>query len=175
MGSFADMKEILEKLISCMEKEVTIYSMIYKLVSEERTMLVKNRELELAENLNEQNELIFLAYQEENKRMAIMGQAAKMLDIKKRDNSIITVSNIADVVQGEQGTVLKSLRDNLKNVVNSIMDLNQNNVFLMEQGRGNVKNMLDLIINKDGTSVYRKDGRIKSSAMSMSNIINKVC
>ncbi len=169
------MKEILGKLISCMEKEITIYTMIFKLVSEERKMLVKNQELELSKNLDEQNELIFLAYQEENKRMAIMNQAAKMLELEKHGNSIITVSNIADAIQGEYKIRLKKLRDNLKGIVNSISNINQNNIFLMEQGRGNVKNLLDLVINKDGTSVYRKDGRMKSSAMSISNIINKVC
>jgi flagellar biosynthesis/type III secretory pathway chaperone len=169
------MKEILEKLISCMEKEITIYTMIYKLVSEERKMLVKNQELELAGNLDEQNELIFLAYQEENKRMAVMGQIAKILELQKHGSGIITVSNIANAIEGGYRTRLKKLRDSLKSIVNSISDLNQNNIFLIEQGRGNSKNLLDLIINKDGTSVYRKDGRMKSSAMSISNIINKVC
>jgi flagellar biosynthesis/type III secretory pathway chaperone len=162
-------------LIGCMEKEITIYKMIFKLVSEERKMLVKNQELELTGNLDEQNELIFLAYQEENKRMTVMDQAAKLLKLEKRGDSIITVTNITDAIQGEYKTRLKKLRDSLKSIVNNISDLNQNNIFLMEQGRGNAKNLLDLLINKDGTSVYRKDGRMKSSAMSISNIINKVC
>ncbi len=169
------MKELLGKLISCMEKEITIYTMISKLVSQERKMLVSNQELELAKNLEEQNELIFLAYQEENKRMAVMDQTAKKLELQKHGDNIITVSNIADAIQGEYSIKLKKLRDNLRSIVNSIGDINQNNIFLMEQGRGNVKNMLDLVINKDGTSVYRKDGRMKSSAMSISSIINKVC
>ena len=169
------MKELLGKLISCMEKEITIYTMISKLVSQERKMLVSNKELELAKNLDEQNELIFLAYQEENKRMAVMDQTAKKLELQKHGDNIITVSNIADAIQGEYSIKLKKLRDNLRSIVNSIGDINQNNIFLMEQGRGNVKNMLDLVINKDGTSVYRKDGRMKSSAMSISSIINKVC
>jgi flagellar biosynthesis/type III secretory pathway chaperone len=169
------MKELLGKLISCMEKEITIYTMISKLVSQERKMLVSNQELELAKNLDEQNELIFLAYQEENKRMAVMDQTAKMLELQKHGDNIITVSNIADAIQGEYSIKLKKLRDNLRSIVNTIGDINQNNIFLMEQGRGNVKNMLDLVINKDGTSVYRKDGRMKSSAMSISSIINKVC
>ena len=169
------MKEILGKLISCMEKEITIYTMISKLVIQERTMLVNNQELEIARNLDEQNELIFLAYQEENKRIAVMDQAAKMLELVKYDHSIVTVSNIADAIEGGYKNRLNKLRDSLRSIVNSISDLNQNNIFLMEQGRGNVKNMLDIVINKDGTSVYRKDGRMKSSAMAISNIINKVC
>ena len=169
------MKEILEKLISCMEKEITIYTMISKLVSQERKMLVKNQEIELPKNLDEQNELIFLAYQEENKRISVMNQAAKMLELQKHGDGIITVSNIAGAIQGEYKIKLIKLRDSLRSIVDNISDLNQNNIFLMEQGRGNVKNMLDLVINKDGTSVYRKDGRMKSSAISISSIINKVC
>ena len=169
------MKEILGKLISCMEKEITIYTMISKLVSQERKMLVSNQELELSKNLDEQNELIFLAYQEENKRIAVMDQTAKMLELQKHGDNIITVSNIADAIQGEYRIKLLKLRDSLRSIVDSIGDINQNNIFLMEQGRGNAKNMLDLVINKDGTSVYRKDGRMKSSAMSISSIINKVC
>ncbi len=166
------MKEIIEKLSESMEKEINLYSDILKLVRKERDILVSNRELELENNLKEQNELILIALQGEKNRLAITGEIAKRMGIES--NESVTVSNILKNIEGDQKHRLKQTRDSLGKLIVKIGEINNNNIFLIEQSSKNVKHFLDLILTNNSVSVYLKNGKIKTNLSTNNGMINKI-
>lgn len=166
------MEEMIEKLSESMEKEINLYSDILKLVRKERDILVSDRELELENNLKEQNELILIALQEEKNRLAITGEIAERMGIES--NESVTISNILKNVEGDQKHRLKQAGDSLGKLIVKISEINENNIFLIEQGRKDFRHFIGLITDSNSVGVYLKDGRIKSGSGTKNNLINKV-
>lgn len=168
------MEGMIEELSESMKKEINIYSDILKLVRKERDILVNNKELELENNLKEQNELILIALQGEKNRLAITGEIAKRMGIES--NESVTISSILKNIniEGNQKHRLKQTRDSLGELIVKISEINNNNTFLIEQSRKNVKNFLDLILTSNGVNVYLKDGKIKTNLSTNNSMINKI-
>jgi flagellar biosynthesis/type III secretory pathway chaperone len=166
------MEKKIEKLIFCMEKELNIYFNILKLVREERDLLVANKEIELDKNLKTQDDLILLASQEEKSRISIMEEITRTPDMGIY--SQVTISEILKKLEGIQKNSISQLRDQLKKIIAKIKEINQNNILLIVQGRGNIKNFLDILINRENGSIYLKNGKIKLNSNTTRSLINKV-
>lgn len=131
----------MKNLLGCLDNEIGIYEEILLLVEEEKKILVKNEELKLEEIVKKQDQLIKRIDTEEKERKRLL----KKLTEKEKSSAR-----------------LKDKIERIKTLIIKISEINNSNVFLIKQGRNNIRTFLELILEKNNLKSYSSDGRISN-------------
>ena len=126
-------REKVEKLSSCLDKEIKIYEEILKLVAGERDLLIQNQEDGLKAVLAELQQKITAIQEQEEIRLGL-GKESKDAEIGRK-------------------------KDRIKQLVLQISEINNNNVFLIDQGRKSIKAFLDLMLDQYEIKTYVRNGK----------------
>jgi flagellar biosynthesis/type III secretory pathway chaperone len=135
------MKPEMRIFLSCLDDEIRIYQEILLLVEEEKKILVKNEELSLEEVAKKQDRLIKKISEAEEERKKLL----KKLTEKERKSA-----SVEDRIK------------KIKALISRIGVINNTNIFLIKQGRDNVRAFLDLILEKSNLKSYSSDGKISN-------------
>lgn len=137
------MEKKMKDFLNCLDNEIDIYRDILSLVEEEKRILVKNEELQLNEVVKKQDKFIRKIETEEKERIRLLGTLTQ---------------------EEKESEDFKDRMRKMKSLIIRISEVNNNNVFLIEQGRKDIRAFLDLILKKGDSKLYSSNGRISSKS-----------
>ncbi|MBN2073598.1 MAG: flagellar protein FlgN [Actinobacteria bacterium] len=132
------MEQEIKDFLNCMDNEISIYGEILSLVEEEKNILVKNEELNLEKVVKKQEMLI----------KKIDGQEIKRVKLLARLNG-----------EDRRSAGIRNRINKIRQLIMRISEINNTNVFLIEQGQKNIRAFLELILGKNNPGSYLRDGR----------------
>jgi flagellar biosynthesis/type III secretory pathway chaperone len=170
----------LTDLIDCLDQEIEAYEDILKTVLEKQKLLVQNRESELEAllvDLNKKAELVKRLELKrvenlrnlglENKNLTWMENCMKKvknLEEKPSENfkgNIFKGQKFQNIPNDTFEIILKKVK-RIKELILRVSEVNNSNVFLIEQGRKNIKAYLDLLFRQFDNDTYSNVGIMKN-------------
>ena len=148
------MASIIQDLISVLEQERQIYEDLIPIVSQKKTVIIKN-DLDTLQKITEQEQMaIDTVTNLEKKRSEVIFNISIVMNQKAEE---LTLAKIVSLLEGqpEEQKQLAKVHDNLKYAVQQIMNINSQNKSLIEQSlemiEFNMKIFLKAIILKNMT------------------------
>lgn len=151
------MASLIDELIDILDKEYEIYSNLIPIAREKTQIIVQNDTEALQIITAKEQEAIDKITALENKRGNVMENIKTVLG-KKEDLNLSTLINLLDQQQNEK-RALSTLHDKLKEVINTLVVVNNRNKSLIEQSLEMIEfnmNFLQSTRMSPGDNTYTK-------------------
>ncbi len=153
------MQVLIKELIECLDQEIDAYRHILNLISQEKELLVQNREEDLERLLLDLDEQVKKARYLETDRVKI----TKRMGVANEGTTWFASEKQMEAFAGkEMAAQITERIEKIKGLVLKISEINNNNVFLINQGRKNIKAFFDLILKQHDSRTYTNNGKIGS-------------
>lgn len=153
------MEEQINKLIDCIEKEIEAYKNILELSQSQKEALLNNGEEMLSSIAESQNSLIEEIKEQENIRRRICKGIAIKNNLALNQD---TFKEVILIIEEKYGSIISFRVQEIKMLMHKISEINNNNVFLIEQGKKNIKAFYSLVSNANDAKLYYNNGKLGS-------------
>lgn len=126
------MASLIDELIGILEEEYDVYRQLIPICEEKTRVIVKNDLNLLQEITNKEQEAVDRIGVLEHKRDAVMTNIKTVINRKNGEFTLTKLIEMMDKQPKEQKT-LSVLRDNLKEIVQRLVEVNNRNKLLIEQ------------------------------------------
>jgi uncharacterized protein Veg len=153
------MEEHIQRLLNCIENEIEIYEKVLGLSERQKDALINNGEEKLQPIAEIQNGLIEEIKEQEDIRKKVCKEIAVKKNLALDKNIFKKVSGI---IEEEYGSMFTSKIESMKMLMHRISEINNNNVFLIEQGKNNIRAFYSLVLNASDARLYSNNGKLGS-------------
>jgi flagellar biosynthesis/type III secretory pathway chaperone len=149
----------IEELEKCLDEEIETFKGMLSLITGEKDLLVANREEELEMLLIKLTGMVDRAQTLEKERVRL---TRKIGFSDKKTTWFKSREQMAEYIGSENASRFYEKIKKIKSLILKISEVNNNNVFLINQGRKNIKAFFDLILHQYDTRTYSNNGKIGS-------------
>jgi len=153
------MEKQIKRLLNCIDNEIEIYEKVLGLSESQKDALINNGEERLQSITESQNDLIGEIKVQEDIRKKVCKEIAVKRDLALDHNIFKKVLGLA---KEEYGSIFTSKIERMKMLMHKISEVNNNNVFLIEQGKKNIKAFYGLVLNASDAKLYSNKGKLGS-------------
>jgi hypothetical protein len=134
-----------QQLYGYLQFEQQLIQEMLRLADKQQSALVKYHISELSEITNFQDELIKNIRQAEEKRINLL---MKWFEISRKDAANLKLSALeAKIENKEVGLEIKKMRENLREMIGRLQNLNSTNRLLTNRAKTNINDMIGYITN----------------------------
>jgi len=148
---------LTEKLSGILESEEALLASILKIAKDKQRALVSNNREGLESCIKEDEKLLPRLKEEETSRIKAVQSIYLIAGKKTDDYSIGTlIDKFSDDLSDEEKVYLENKRESIKELINTITNLNNQNLYLINHSRQFINETINAIINSADRSILDK-------------------
>lgn len=149
-----------DQLIRCLEKEIELYTKMAESIQKKQDAIISGQIEELRDYVSKEKLFIQESHEMAQNRKEIQIRISSMCNLNTEEPKLKT---IIDIARTDQAIQLSNLRYRLKDILNNITRMNNENKLLLDFSIEHVKGMAQLFlnINNEDHEVYGIDGVVR--------------